>query len=250
MKTSNRDESITIISHEAPGINEYDGSSGLQIKLGCIGIHVPHEGCPGIQAYTWIANQDENPISYGIAIVETHYIEGCAPVMSVNVDYERSGKTGLDILLMPESVMALYKRSKNQSAVNKGLVAFGADMKELKEVFSVLEDLLKTENLNPNYGVLLYTPPILALDFELTGAPPMEISRDAERFFAEFVAGIIEVTNRLASGGDEDDALENLIRQMAASLKEAGLLRDDGSPEEDGIPLGLNAKKFFADHLN
>lgn len=250
MKIFNRDESITIISHEAPNISEYDGSSGLQIKMGCIGIHVPHEGCPGIQAYTWIASQDENPISYGLAIVETNYIEGCAPVMSVNVDYERSGKTELGMLLMPESVMALYKRSRNQSAVNKGLVAFGADMRETKEIFSRIEDLLKTENLNPNSGVLLYTPPILALDMELTGAPPMEISRDAKRFFAEFVAGIIEATNRLASGGDEDDALENLIRQMAASLKEAGLLRDDGTPEEESVPLGLDAKKFFADHLN
>lgn len=250
MRTSNHDESITIISHEAPNISEYDSGSGLQIKLGCIGIHVPHEGCPGIQVYTWMANQGDAHIAYGLVVAKTHYVKECAPVMSVDVSYERNGRAELGMVLMPDSVMALYKRSKNQSAVSRGLAAFGADMKELNEMFSDLEDLLRMENMNPNAGVLLYTPPMMALDFELTGAPPMEVSRDAERFFAESVAGIIEATNRLASGGDEDDALENLIRQMAASLKEAGLLRDDGTPEEESVPLGLDAKKFFADHLN
>ena len=249
MKISNRDESITIIGHAAPMIEEYDEDANLQIKIGCIGIHMPHDDCPGLQVFTWMASQENVHISYGLAVVATEYTVDCAPIMSLDVDHEPSGQTTLGILLMPESVRALYARSENQSAVNKGLTAFGADTKEIKRMFGGLSELLRMENMNPDSGVLLFCPPMLALDMDLTGAPSMDAGESAMEFLSQFIAGLISVTEKLVAGDDDEDKMEALIRSMAAALKETGLMKNDGD-EEGNVQLGLDARKFFAEHMN
>jgi hypothetical protein len=253
MRISNRDESVTVIGHAAPMVDEYVRGDKLQIKIGCIGIHMPHEGCDGIQVYTWMASQESNNISYGLLVAQTPYLTSCEPIMSVDVDHDPSGQTALEVLLMPERVRALYARSKTQSAVNKGLAAFGADMYEIKQMFGGLRELLKMESMNPDSDVLLFCPPMMAMDIDLTGEPSMKVNDAAEGFLSQLAAGVIGVTRRLVEGGDDEDKMETLIRSMATMLDKAGLLHGDGDEsarEEEKMPLGFNAKKFFAEHLN
>lgn len=257
MKISNKDDSIQIIGHAAPMVNDYVDGGNIQIKIGCIGIHMPHDDCDGIQAFTWMASQGESNIAYGMALIEPRYIKRNALVMSLEVDYVPHGETALATLMLPDSVRKLYERSKTQADVNKGLAAFGADMRELKKMFGMLGEMLKIEGMNPDSDVLLFCPPVFALDMDLTGAPSMTMNDEATQMLNALTAGIISATERLAKEGDNeedddgvDEETEALINELRAALKEAGLLRDDGTPEEESVPLGLDAKKFFREHLN
>lgn len=253
MKISNSNESATIIGHCAPDIESFKKDGVCSIKIGCIGIHMPHDNCPGIQVFTWLLSQDDANMAYGLAIMKTEYVKNSPPLMSIETEVDGHGATENKILIMPSMVRSLYENSKTQAIVNSGLVSFVADRKQLDVVIGKANELLETESLNNRSGMLLLCPPMRMLDLDSVwcAEDDGELNEGATDFVKMIVAGTIAATRKLCDEGDEDDnRLDELISMLGDALREAGLLRDDGSPEEDGIPLGLNARKFFAEHMN